>query len=73
MRSYSTTARRLIVSASAARCSSAVAPGFRKGDPPAQYLEPAEMTETLAEVTSRLQKWPEDHGGNSSAIQSSMD
>src|SRR5512132_1117161 len=31
-----------------------------KGDPPAQYLEPPEMTETLAEVTTRLQKWPED-------------
>ncbi|HVG01351.1 MAG TPA: efflux transporter outer membrane subunit [Nitrospira sp.] len=32
-----------------------------KGDPPAQYFEPPEMTETLAEVTGRLQKWPEDH------------
>ncbi|MEP7153697.1 MAG: histidine kinase, partial [Nitrospira sp.] len=32
-----------------------------KGDQPAQYLGPPEMTETLAEVTSRLQKWPEDH------------
>ena len=32
-----------------------------KGDPPAQYLDPPEMTETLAEVTSRLQNWPEDH------------
>ncbi len=31
-----------------------------KGDPPALYLEPPEMTETLAEVTSRLQNWPED-------------
>ena len=31
-----------------------------KGDPPAEYLEPPEMTETLAEVTSRLQQWPED-------------
>lgn len=30
------------------------------GDPPAEYLEPLEMTETLAEVTGRLQKWPED-------------
>ena len=31
-----------------------------EGDPPAEYLEPPEMTETLAEVTSRLQQWPED-------------
>jgi NodT family efflux transporter outer membrane factor (OMF) lipoprotein len=31
-----------------------------KGDPPAEYLEPAEMQETLTEVTSRLQQWPED-------------
>lgn len=31
-----------------------------KGDPPAQYLEVPEMQETLAEVTSRLQQWPED-------------
>jgi NodT family efflux transporter outer membrane factor (OMF) lipoprotein len=31
-----------------------------KGDPPAEYLEPPEMKETLAEVTSRLQQWPED-------------
>jgi NodT family efflux transporter outer membrane factor (OMF) lipoprotein len=31
-----------------------------KGDPPAEYLEPPEMKETLAEVTSRLQEWPED-------------
>jgi len=31
-----------------------------KGDPPAEYLEPPEMAETLAEVTSRLQQWPED-------------
>ncbi len=31
------------------------------GDPPAQLLEPPEMHETLAEVTSRLQHWPEDH------------
>ena len=31
-----------------------------KGDQPAQYLEAPEMTETLAEVTSRLQNWPED-------------
>lgn len=30
------------------------------GDPPAEYLEAPEMTETLAEVTSRLQQWPED-------------
>ena len=30
------------------------------GDPPATYLEPPEMKETLAEVTSRLQQWPED-------------
>ena len=30
------------------------------GDPPAEYLEPPEMKETLAEVTSRLQQWPED-------------
>ena len=30
------------------------------GNPPAEYLEPPEMTETLAEVTSRLQQWPED-------------
>ena len=31
-----------------------------KGDQPAQYLEAPEMTETLAEDTSRLQNWPED-------------
>ena len=31
-----------------------------KGEQPAQYLEAPEMTETLAEVTSRLQNWPED-------------
>jgi NodT family efflux transporter outer membrane factor (OMF) lipoprotein len=31
-----------------------------KGDPPAEYLEPPEMKETLEEVTSRLQQWPED-------------
>ena len=31
-----------------------------KGDPPAEYLEPPEMKETLAEVTSRFQQWPED-------------
>jgi NodT family efflux transporter outer membrane factor (OMF) lipoprotein len=30
------------------------------GDPPAEYLEAPEMTETLAEVRSRLQQWPED-------------
>ena len=30
------------------------------GDPPAEYLEPPEMKETLSEVTSRLQQWPED-------------
>ena len=31
-----------------------------KGDPPAEYIEPPEMKETLEEVTSRLQQWPED-------------
>jgi NodT family efflux transporter outer membrane factor (OMF) lipoprotein len=31
-----------------------------KGDPPAEYLEPPEMKETLDEVTSRLQQWPDD-------------
>ena len=31
-----------------------------KGDPPAAYLEPPEMKETLAEVTSRLEQWPDD-------------
>ncbi|WP_447979770.1 efflux transporter outer membrane subunit [Candidatus Nitrospira bockiana] len=31
-----------------------------KGDPPAEYLEPPEMKDTLAEVTSRLEKWPDD-------------
>jgi len=31
-----------------------------KGDPPATYLEPPELKETLAEVTSRLQRWPDD-------------
>lgn len=30
------------------------------GDPPAELLEPPEMAETLAEVTSRLAQWPED-------------
>ena len=31
-----------------------------KGDPPAEYLEPPEMEETLAEVTNRLRQWPDD-------------
>ncbi|MDL1889007.1 histidine kinase, partial [Nitrospirales bacterium NOB] len=31
-----------------------------KGDPPAEYIEPPEMKETLAEVTHRLQQWPDD-------------
>lgn len=31
-----------------------------KGDSPAAYLEPPELKETLAEVTSRLAQWPED-------------
>lgn len=31
-----------------------------KGDPPAAYLEPPELKETLAEVTNRLQQWPDD-------------
>lgn len=31
-----------------------------KGEPPAEYLEPSEMKETLAEVERRLQQWPED-------------
>jgi outer membrane protein TolC len=31
-----------------------------KGEPPATYLEPPEMKETLAEVTSRLEQWPDD-------------
>ncbi len=31
-----------------------------KGDPPAVYLDPPELKETLAEVTNRLQQWPED-------------
>lgn len=31
-----------------------------KGDPPAPYLEPPELKETLAEVTNQLKKWPED-------------
>jgi len=30
------------------------------GNPPADLLEPPEMQETLAEVKSRLQQWPED-------------
>jgi NodT family efflux transporter outer membrane factor (OMF) lipoprotein len=30
------------------------------GNPPAEYLEAPEMTETLAEITNRLQQWPED-------------
>jgi NodT family efflux transporter outer membrane factor (OMF) lipoprotein len=30
------------------------------GNPPAEYLEPPEMQETLAEITNRLQQWPED-------------
>lgn len=30
------------------------------GNPPAEYLETPEMTETLAEITNRLQQWPED-------------
>jgi len=31
-----------------------------KGDPPASYIEPPELQETLAEVTHRLQQWPDD-------------
>jgi len=31
-----------------------------QGDPPAAYLEPPELKDTLEEVTSRLQQWPED-------------
>ena len=61
MRAYSSTARRLSVCLGIGCAllfgSCALVP---KGEPPAQYLEPPEMTETLAEVTSRLQKWPED-------------
>jgi NodT family efflux transporter outer membrane factor (OMF) lipoprotein len=30
------------------------------GDPPAAYLEPPELKETLAEVTNRLQDWPQE-------------
>ncbi|ULA65215.1 MAG: Outer membrane component of tripartite multidrug resistance system [Nitrospira sp.] len=30
------------------------------GNPPAELIEPPEMRETLAEVASRLQHWPED-------------
>lgn len=30
------------------------------GDPSAEYLDPPEMKETLAEITNRLQQWPED-------------
>jgi NodT family efflux transporter outer membrane factor (OMF) lipoprotein len=30
------------------------------GNPPAELIEPPEMHETLAEVASRLQHWPED-------------
>lgn len=30
------------------------------GDPPAELIEPPEMKETLAEVASRLQQWPDD-------------
>lgn len=31
-----------------------------EGEPPAEYFEPPEMEETLAEVTGRLQQWPEE-------------
>ncbi|MDF0664929.1 MAG: efflux transporter outer membrane subunit [Nitrospira sp.] len=31
-----------------------------KGEPPATYLEPPELQETLEEVTHRLHQWPED-------------
>lgn len=31
-----------------------------RGEPPAEYLEPPEMADTLAEVTRRLERWPED-------------
>lgn len=31
-----------------------------QGNQPAEFLEAPEMNETLAEVTSRLQQWPED-------------
>ena len=31
-----------------------------KGDPPAEFVQPPEVNETLAEVTGRLQHWPDD-------------
>jgi NodT family efflux transporter outer membrane factor (OMF) lipoprotein len=31
-----------------------------KGDPPAEFLDPPELTETLHEVTHRLERWPDD-------------
>lgn len=31
-----------------------------KGDPPAAYLDTPELKETIEEVSSRLQKWPDD-------------
>ena len=31
-----------------------------QGDPPAEFMEAPEMKETLAEVTSRLQQWPDE-------------
>ncbi len=30
------------------------------GDPPAEFIEPPELKETLAEVKSRLEQWPDD-------------
>ena len=30
------------------------------GDPPAEFMEAPEMKETLAELTSRLQQWPDE-------------
>lgn len=33
---------------------------FPKSDPPAAYLDPPELTETIEEVTNRLQNWPDD-------------
>jgi len=50
--------RRIAVAAALSMASSCA--WIPKGDPPAAYMEPPELQETLAEVAHRLQEWPDD-------------
>lgn len=49
--------RRILVGALLAAAGCAWIP---QGDSPAEFMEPPDMQETLAEVTSRLQQWPDE-------------